>query len=58
MVAPRRLGADADDNLDPRRAQERDGRCPATRGSGSSSAETTRATPAATIASAQGGVAP
>ena len=32
--------------------------CPFTRGSGSSSAETTRATPAATRASAQGGVRP
>ena len=57
MVAPRLRPPDARRDLDARRAQPRVA-LPATPDSGSSIAETTRATPAATMASAQGGVLP
>ena len=56
--APRLVGADPDRHRHPPPRAAACGPEPWTRGSGSSSADTTRAMPAATMASAQGGVWP
>ena len=58
MIAPRLRGARPDDDLDARLAQPREAPARRRAGPGPRSPQTTRATPAATIASAQGGVTP
>ena len=58
LSATASVGEAADLDRDPGRAQRLDARGRSTRGSGSSIATTTRATPAAISASVQGGVAP